>query len=110
MNSSAMTDTRLVTEHTRAQGSARVGIAHQLVVRVAAIKAPSELKLLLIADASGSVGLGFGLAKHGQEHPRENRDDSDDDEQFDEREAGDTDRAGRWFGWLHRSGRWWGGR
>ena len=49
-----------------------------------------------MVDALNALGFGFGFGERGEEHAGENRDDRDDDEQFDEREAVTATRDWHW--------------
>ncbi len=59
---------------------------HDVVV-ISHIKHHSQTQLFDIAQAFDPVGFGFRLAKRGQQHRRQDRDDGDDDQQLDQSEA-----------------------
>ena len=47
-----------------------------------------QTDLLQITQAGNSLGLGLRLGQRGQQQPRQNCDDGDDDEQFNQRKPG----------------------
>ena len=57
------------------------------VVVIAGVKLPGQAELLGVAHAENALSFSFCLGESGQEHAGENRDDGDDDEQLNEREA-----------------------
>lgn len=60
---------------------------HYIVV-VVRVHVPAELELFEVAQASDGLRLALGFGERGQEHPRQDRDDGNDDEQLDEGESG----------------------
>ena len=67
---------------------------------VAGIQRPDDGQLLEVVDALDGFGLALRLCQGGQEHPREDRDDGDNNQQFDQRDrassaATPTDRGPR---------------
>jgi len=62
-------------------------IVHEPVVVVVGIKLPAQGELLHVADADRGLAFLLGFAQRGQEQTGEDRDDRDDHQQFDQREA-----------------------
>jgi hypothetical protein len=54
---------------------------------IAGILSPGETQLAQVIEALGALSLAFRLAHRRQQHPRQDRDDGDDDEQFNESEG-----------------------
>ena len=62
------------------------------------VKHPGQSQLFGITHAQDALCFGLGLSQRGQEHPRKNRDDRNDHQQFDESESS----AVQWFALMHR--------
>ena len=61
-------------------------VGRQSVVVIIRVHEPAKLQLPVVAQARDLLAFGLGVAKRRQKQRGQNRDDSDNDEQFDERE------------------------
>jgi len=64
-----------------------LAIGHQFAFVIVRIHQPRERQLLLIVDAGYPSSMVFCFGKNRQQERRENRDDGNDDQEFDQREA-----------------------
>src|SRR5436190_15703618 len=68
--------------------AARQGlVGRQTVVVIILVHEPAQLQLAVVAQASNLLAFGLGVAERRQKQRGQNRDDSNNDEQFDERES-----------------------